>query len=80
MSDGGITPNSTDADTGFTSPAKKDATVAAVMPKFTEKEELVLKMAWQCLKSGPPEIDIAKLMELCEFKTQKVSSLHGLSR
>lgn len=23
---------------------------------FTEKEEMVLKLAWRCLKSGPPEV------------------------
>jgi hypothetical protein len=25
-------------------------------PVFTEKEEMVLKAAWRCLKSGPPEV------------------------
>lgn len=23
---------------------------------FSEKEEMVLKVAWRCLKSGPPEV------------------------
>jgi hypothetical protein len=23
---------------------------------FTEKEEMILKVAWRCLKSGPPEV------------------------
>jgi len=26
------------------------------VPVFTEKEEMVLKAAWRCLKSGPPEV------------------------
>ena len=25
---------------------------------FTEKEEMVLKCAWRCLKSGPPEVRV----------------------
>ncbi|CAD0098157.1 unnamed protein product [Aureobasidium mustum] len=32
------------------SPVKADKKVV-----FTEKEEMVLKAAWRCLKSGPPE-------------------------
>lgn len=27
-------------------------------PKFTEKEEAVLKAAWSCLKSGAPEVGL----------------------
>jgi hypothetical protein len=34
------------------SPSKTDKKA----PVFTEKEEMVLKAAWRCLKSGPPEV------------------------
>jgi hypothetical protein len=40
---------------------------------FTDKEERVMKIAWSCLKSGPPEVDYEKLMKAADFKTQKVS-------
>lgn len=33
-------------------------------PVFTEKEEMVLKAAWRCLKSGPPEASHQHLMFL----------------
>jgi len=28
---------------------------------FTDKEEKVLKVAWQCLKSGPPEVGVHRM-------------------
>lgn len=65
---------------GSASPVKADSATGAATPKpantvtFTEKEETVLKMAWQCLKSGPPDVDIAKLQELAGFKTSKTAS------
>lgn len=34
------------------SPVKADKKAVV----FTEKEEMVLKSAWRCLKSGPPEV------------------------
>ena len=49
------------------SPAKTDKAL------FTEKEERVLKAAWQCLKT-PPEIDIEKLKEAAGFNTTKTAS------
>jgi hypothetical protein len=48
------------------SPAKTDKAL------FTEKEERVLKAAWQCLKT-PPEIDIEKLKEAAGFNTTKTA-------
>ncbi|GAB7343768.1 hypothetical protein MBLNU457_1742t1 [Dothideomycetes sp. NU457] len=41
---------------------------------FTEKEQRVLMVAWHCLKSGPPDIDLEKLTELAGFQTQKTCS------
>jgi len=29
---------------------------------FSEKEEMILKVAWRCLKSGPPEVRRQKFM------------------
>ncbi|KAI4762614.1 hypothetical protein E4T52_10750 [Aureobasidium sp. EXF-3400] len=43
-------------------------------PVFTEKEEMVLKAAWRCLKSGPPEVDMEKLMKAAGFNTMKTTS------
>lgn len=40
---------------------------------FSAREEQVLKWAWLCLKSGPPDVDIKKLVELAEFKTEKTA-------
>jgi hypothetical protein len=34
------------------SPVKADKKAVV----FTEKEEMMLKLAWRCLKSGPPEV------------------------
>jgi hypothetical protein len=34
------------------SPVKADKKAVV----FTEKEEMILKLAWRCLKSGPPEV------------------------
>ena len=42
------------ANAGSTSPTKKPP-----MPTFTEKEENVMKIAWSCLKSEPPDVDLA---------------------
>lgn len=41
---------------------------------FTEKEERVLKVAWSCLKSGPPDVDIEKLTKAGGFNTQKTAA------
>nr|POE65024.1 putative urease accessory protein uref-like [Quercus suber] len=41
---------------------------------FTEKEEHVLRVAWACLKSGPPEVDIVKLTTAGGFKTNKTAA------
>ena len=43
-------------------------------PLFTEKEEKVLKVAWACLKSGPPDVDMEKLMKAAGFNTLKTTS------
>ncbi|KAK3117321.1 hypothetical protein LTR53_001438 [Teratosphaeriaceae sp. CCFEE 6253] len=40
---------------------------------FTPKEEAVLKVAWSCLKSGPPEIDFEKLVKAYGFNTTKTA-------
>lgn len=53
--------------------AQDTSSSAAAKPSFTEKEERILKLAWQCLKS-PPEIDIEKLREVGEFNTTKTAS------
>lgn len=45
-------------------------------PLFTAKEEDQLKKAWLCLKSGPPEVDIAKFAKICGFNTQKTAANH----
>ncbi|KEQ63747.1 uncharacterized protein M437DRAFT_65071 [Aureobasidium melanogenum CBS 110374] len=52
------------------SPVKADKKAVV----FTEKEEMVLKAAWRCLKSGPPEIDMEKLMKAAGFNTMKTTS------
>ncbi|KAI4749001.1 hypothetical protein E4T50_00786 [Aureobasidium sp. EXF-12298] len=52
------------------SPVKADKKAVV----FTEKEEMVLKAAWRCLKSGPPEIDMEKLMRAAGFNTMKTTS------
>lgn len=41
---------------------------------FTDKEERVLKVAWSCLKSGPPDVDMEKLMKAGGFNTLKTTS------
>lgn len=38
------------------SPAKTEKKAVV----FTEREEMVLKVAWRCLKSGPPEVSCAQ--------------------
>lgn len=43
-------------------------------PLFTEREEKLLKVAWFCLKSGPPDIDLNKFMKHGEFNTMKTCS------
>ncbi|KAK0932765.1 hypothetical protein LTR29_015671 [Friedmanniomyces endolithicus] len=43
-------------------------------PVFTEKEERVLKVAWTCLKSGPPDVDVEKLAKAGGFNTTKTAS------
>ncbi|THX70292.1 hypothetical protein D6D05_08677 [Aureobasidium pullulans] len=52
------------------SPAKTEKKAVV----FTDREEMVLKVAWRCLKSGPPEIDIEKLTKAAGFNTQKTCS------
>lgn len=61
------------------SPNKPEATpgAAEATPKkelFSEREEKVLKFAWQCLKSGPPDVDIKKLTQVAGFNTEKTAS------
>ncbi|KAK4890279.1 hypothetical protein LTR27_011040 [Elasticomyces elasticus] len=60
-----------------TSPSKAatPASDAAAVEKslFTPKEEAVLKVAWACLKSGPPEIDFEKLVKAYGFNTTKTA-------
>ncbi|TIA08088.1 hypothetical protein D6C80_09420 [Aureobasidium pullulans] len=52
------------------SPAKTEKKAVV----FTDREEMVLKVAWRCLKSGPPEINIEKLTKAAGFNTQKTCS------
>jgi hypothetical protein len=40
------------SDSEGESPVKADKKAVV----FTEKEEMILKLAWRCLKSGPPEV------------------------
>ena len=54
------------------SPTKESSPSKPYKPVFTEKEERVLKAAWQCLKT-PPEIDIEKLKEAAGFNTTKTA-------
>ncbi|KAI7236749.1 hypothetical protein KC330_g3582 [Hortaea werneckii] len=71
MSTKDATPMGSDAKTSSAAAAdKKDATV----PTFTEKEERVMKIAWTCLKSGPPDVDIAKLTTAAGFNTSKTAA------
>lgn len=60
------------SDSGNTTPGP-----AKAKPTFTDKEEIVLKAAWSCLKSGPPDVDMAKLMVAGGFNTLKVSNLYS---
>ncbi|KAF2766743.1 hypothetical protein EJ03DRAFT_329762 [Teratosphaeria nubilosa] len=57
-------------------PANSSAAASDSKPAiaFTEKEEKVLKVAWSCLKSGPPEIDMKKLAAAAGFNTEKTCS------
>ena len=65
-----------------TSPAKEITPIheskapEAAKPEvvFTEKEERVLKVAWSCLKSGPPDIDMNKLQVAGGFNTLKTAA------
>ena len=41
---------------------------------FSAKELEVMKVAWSCLKSGPPDVDITKLTEKANFNTTKTAS------
>ncbi|RMY04697.1 hypothetical protein D0868_06237 [Hortaea werneckii] len=73
MSTKDTTPLGSDAKTSSAAAAaadKKDTTV----PTFTEKEERVMKIAWTCLKSGPPDVDIAKLTKAAGFNTTKTAA------
>lgn len=71
MSNQDTTPMGSDAKTSSAAAAdKKDTTV----PTFTEKEERVMKIAWTCLKSGPPDVDIAKLTKAGGFNTSKTAA------
>lgn len=73
MSTKDTTPLGSDAETSSAAAAaadKKDTTV----PTFTEKEERVMKIAWTCLKSGPPDVDIAKLTKAAGFNTTKTAA------
>ncbi len=60
-----------------TSPAsevKFSAAKSPEKPAFTDKEERVLKVAWFCLKSGPPDVDVEKLAKAGGFNTTKTAS------
>ncbi|KAK5690750.1 hypothetical protein LTR97_011911 [Elasticomyces elasticus] len=61
-----------------TSPSKAatPASDAAAVEKslFTPKEEAALKVAWLCLKSGPPDVDMAKFQKMAGFNTTKTAS------
>ncbi|RMY98125.1 hypothetical protein D0862_07727 [Hortaea werneckii] len=72
MSTKASTPMGSDAKTSSAAAAadKKDTAV----PTFTEKEERVMKIAWTCLKSGPPDVDIAKLTKAAGFNTSKTAA------
>ncbi|KAI6810305.1 hypothetical protein KC327_g18040 [Hortaea werneckii] len=72
MSTKDTTPMGSDAKTSSAAAAaeKKDTTV----PTFTEKEDRVMKIAWTCLKSGPPDVDIAKLTKAAGFNTTKTAA------
>ncbi|KAI7532687.1 hypothetical protein KC331_g13459 [Hortaea werneckii] len=71
MSTKDTTPMGSDAKTSSAAAAdKKDTAV----PTFTEKEERVMKIAWTCLKSGPPDVDIAKLTKAAGFNTSKTAA------
>ncbi|KAI5236843.1 hypothetical protein E4T42_09336 [Aureobasidium subglaciale] len=59
-----------DSTTKSESPAKAEKKIVT----FTEKEEMVLKVAWRCLKSGPPEIDMDKLTKAAGFNTLKTAT------
>ncbi|KAK0333966.1 hypothetical protein LTR59_015472 [Friedmanniomyces endolithicus] len=56
------------------SEVKSSAAKSPEKPVFTEKEERVLKVAWQCLKSGPPDVDVEKLAKAGGFNTTKTAS------
>ncbi|KAK0247180.1 hypothetical protein B0A54_17669 [Friedmanniomyces endolithicus] len=56
------------------SEVKSSAAKSPEKPVFTEKEERVLKVAWTCLKSGPPEVDVEKLAKAGGFNTTKTAS------
>lgn len=61
-------------ETKQSTPTGSDVKHTTEKSAFTEKEERVLKVAWLCLKSGPPEVDIAKLVELGGFNTAKTAA------
>ena len=63
----------TPADANGASESTTTTATPVVEVTFTEREEKILKVAWQCLKSGPPEIDLEKLTKLGGFNTQKVN-------
>ncbi|KAM0721065.1 hypothetical protein Q7P37_003351 [Cladosporium fusiforme] len=54
------------------STSPKEGSPAAIV-SFTEKEERVLKLVWQCLKTMP-EVDLEKLRVTCGFNTAKNTS------
>ncbi|KAI6789953.1 hypothetical protein KC361_g8213 [Hortaea werneckii] len=72
MSTKDTTPMGSDAKTSSAAVAadKKDTTV----PTFTEKEDRLMKIAWTCLKSGFPDVDIAKLTKAGGFNTTKTAA------
>ncbi|KAK5107267.1 hypothetical protein LTR62_001583 [Meristemomyces frigidus] len=55
-------------------PSSDASTAKPPGPHFTEKEERVMRVAWSCLKSGPPEIDMAKLQRVAGFNTVKTTA------
>lgn len=77
MSDNIVTESTmeTSCDTKASNDAKTSsaASKSPQKPVFTEKEDRILKIAFLCLKSGAPEIDIEKLTKMGEFHTQKTA-------
>ncbi|KAF2750868.1 hypothetical protein M011DRAFT_474360 [Sporormia fimetaria CBS 119925] len=62
------------ASTGGATTDSNGTAGATVGPNFTEREQEILKFAWSCLKSGPPEIDYQKLASLLGMSNPRSAS------